>query len=118
MKRIITLILMFTILITFTQKVTVFAAQSKSEMSSMVNCAMSIDLNKFHMNKAPCSGNDMTHNMDCQNNCDFMTVVSVLYFIDYAYSVYQPQLQLAYQTGSAASPYYFPESLYRPPFLS
>lgn len=116
MKRLITLILMLTTLLTFTQKVTAFAPVLESEMISMVNCPMPSDLNEMHMDKKGC-GNEMSQTMDCQNDCDFMTVVSVLYFINHEHAVNQPQLLLTYQTGSSAAPYYFPESLYRPPFL-
>lgn len=107
-------------LLTFTQKVTAFAPLLNAEKASMVNCSMSMGLNESHMdmNKADCATDEMSQAMDCQSNCDFMTVVSVLYFIDHEHSVNQPQLQLTYQAGTSAAPYYFPESLYRPPFLS
>ena len=120
MKRFITLILMLTILLTFTQKVTAFVPLLESEMTSMVNCPMSIHSNEtqMEMDKLDCGSDEMPHTTDCQSNCDLMTVVSVLYFTDHDHSVNQPELQLTYQTGSTAAPYYLPESLYRPPFLS
>lgn len=119
MKRFITLLLMLSTLITFTQKVMAFAPASESEMASMVNCSMSIGLDKssMDMNQADCKV-EMADTMDCQNDCDFMTVVSVLYFINHDQQVNQPQLRLTYQADISTSPYYFPESLYRPPFVN
>jgi hypothetical protein len=120
MKRFITLILMLTILLTFTQKVTAFAPVLNAETVSMVNCPMPMGANgsQMEMSTTDCAGDEMSPTMDCQSDCDLMTVVSVLYFIDHAHAVIQPQLQLAYQAGTSATPYYFPESLYRPPFLN
>ena len=120
MNRLIPLILMLTTLLTFTQKVTAFAPLLENKTESVVNCSMSMGLNESHidMSKTECNGNEMPQTMNCQSDCDFMTVVSGLYFIDYDHSVYQPRSKLAYQTGNSAVPYYFPESLYRPPFLS
>ena len=120
MKRFITLILMLTTLLTFTQKVTAFAPLLENETDSMVNCTMSVSLIEMHMDmsKTECGGNEIPHSMNCQSDCDFMTIVSVLYFIEHEHTVNQPQLQLTFQTGISTSPYYFPESLYRPPFLS
>ncbi len=110
---------MLTILLTFTQKVTAFAPLLENETTSMVNCPMSMGLHEsqMDMSKTDCGGDEMPHTMDCQSDCDFMTVVSVLYFIEHEHTVNQPQLQLTYQTGISAAPYYFPESLYRPPFI-
>ena len=115
MKRIITLILMVTILVTFTQKVTALTVQSTSEMRSTVNCPMPIGLDKLQLDKRECSGNQMAHSIDCQSDCDSITVAFVLYFRDDDHSIYQPRSKLAYQTGDFSVPYYFPESLYRPP---
>jgi len=119
MKRFITLILMLTTLSTFTQKATAFAPLLENETVSLLNCPMSMDLNELQMEMSHSDcGDEMAHSMDCQNDCDFMTIASVLYFIDHEQIVSQLQLQLTYPTGNAASPYYFPESLYRPPFIS
>lgn len=83
----------------------------------------SMDLNEQQMDMSKtataCGGDGISHHsMDCQSDCAFMTVVSVIYFIDHDLFVNQPQLRLPYQTAALASPYYFPELLYRPPFLS
>lgn len=117
MKRFVTLILMLTTLLTFTQKVTAFAPLLESEMTSMVNCPMSTGLNEPQMSQTVCAGDGMPHSMDCQSDCDLITVTYVLYFIGYDHFFNQPELQLAYQTSSAGNPYYLPESLYRPPFI-
>lgn len=120
MKRFITLILMFATLLTFTQKATAFVHLSENEIDSMVNCAMSMGSNESHMDmsKIECGGDEMPHTMECQSDCDFMTMASVIYFIDHENTANQPQSQITYQTNISASPYYFPESLYRPPFLN
>ncbi len=122
MKRFITLILMLSILFTFTQKVMAAAPLLNAETASisMVNCTMPMANNDSHMEmgKTECTGHEMPHTMDCQNSCDFMTVVSVLYFVEHNYSIEQTQLRLSYPTDNSLSPYYFPESLYRPPFLA
>ena len=120
MKQFFTLILMLITLLTFTQKVTAFAPLLESETASMVNCSMSMGLHesKMEMGKTDCGNDEMLHTTDCQIVCDFMNMVSVFYFIDHEHIVNQPELQLTYHTGSSAAPSYFPESLYRPPFLS
>ncbi|MFT6926651.1 MAG: hypothetical protein ACJAZP_002270 [Psychromonas sp.] len=119
MKRFVTLILMLTTLLTFTQKATAFAPLLESEMTVMLNCPMSTGLNtaQMEMSQADCTSDGMPHSMDCQNDCDFMTVNSVLHFIADDHAFNQTELQLTYQTGSSAAPYYLPESLYRPPLL-
>ena len=120
MNRFITLILMVTILLTFTQKVTAYAPLLENEAASMVNCSMmSMGHHKSMMGEhsSDCDHSKMSHKKDCQSDCELMTVVSVLHFIEHEYTIFQPSLLLAYQTGSSDTPYYFPESLYRPPFL-
>jgi hypothetical protein len=132
MKRFITLILMFVTLITFVQKATAFSHLLENETTSMVNCSMvssamvhdSMSMNssdshmKMNTNQTDCAHENTSMPMDCQNDCDVMNMVSVLYFNEYIYTVHQIQSQFAYQTNIIASPYYFPESLYRPPFLN
>lgn len=120
MKRFVTLILMLTTLLTFTQKVTAFAPELNGETTTMVNCSMSMGLNELHMDmsKIDCGGNEPSHSMECQSDCDLMLMVSVLYFIDHESTLTQTQSQLKYQTNPTDSPYYFSETLYRPPFLN
>jgi hypothetical protein len=119
MKRYITLILMLTTLLTFTQKVTAFAPLLESERMSMQDCSMSmgVDSSQMNMSQTDCSGDGTSHNMDCQNDCDFMNISNVLYFIAHGHLLNQPELQFTYQTGTSGAPYYLPESLYRPPFI-
>jgi hypothetical protein len=120
MKRFITLILMLTTLLTFTQKVTAFAPLSESGMMSMVNCPILMVSNESvneHC-KTGCDSDEIHHNSDCQASCDLMMMVSVLYFNEHGHSVHQHELQLTYQISDSAAPYYLPESLYRPPFIS
>jgi hypothetical protein len=120
MKRFITLILMLTTLLTFTQKVTAFAPQSESVMMSMVNCPM-LMVSAESLNdecKMGCGSDEIPHNSDCKVSCDLMMMVSVLYFNEYGHAVNQDELQLSYHTSDSAPPYYLPESLYRPPFIS
>jgi len=110
---------MLTILITFTQKVSAFAPVLNDDMVAMVNCPMLMGSNSAHndISKTKCDDH-ISPTMDCQSGCDLMTVVSVLHFIEHSHVVNQPQLPLAYPPDTSAAPYYFPESLYRPPFLS
>lgn len=119
MKQAITLILMLTIMATFTQKAAAFASQLDNGVVSMVNCPMSMGLKQAHMEmgKTDCVDNESAQTMDCQSDCDLMTVVSVLYFIDNEYAITQLPLQQSYNPVTTSSPYYFPESLYRPPFI-
>ncbi|PKH02096.1 hypothetical protein CXF72_13345 [Psychromonas sp. MB-3u-54] len=115
MKRFVTLILMLTALIAFTQKVTAFAPLLESEMVSMMNCTMSAGLNepKMEMSQTDCGGDGMPNSMDCQSYC----VTSEIHFIGHDPLVNQPELQLPYQTRISGTPYYLPEPLYRPPFI-
>jgi len=116
MKRFITLILIFTTLITFTQKAVASGSLLGNESVLMVNCSMSMTENDMDMSK--CNGNETSHSMNCQNDCDFMSVVSVIHYIEHDHIVTQLASLLTYQTLSTASPYYFSEPLYRPPFVS
>ena len=110
---------MLTTLLTFTQKVTAYAPLLENETAAMVNCSMSMGHHELQMDlgTSDCGNGSMSHTTDCQSDCEFMSVVSVLHFIEHEHTIFQPSLLLAYQTGSSDTPYYFPESLYRPPFL-
>ena len=77
MKRFITLLLMVTTLLTFTQKVMAVAPLIESEIVSMNHCAME----NMNMDGLSCE-TDMPSMENCQNNCEMMTVVSVLHFIE------------------------------------
>ena len=116
MKRFVTLVLMLTTMLTFTLKVTAFSPLLESDMVSMLNCPMSTGSNEAQM-QADCASDEMPHSIDCQNDCDLMTVISVLHLIGHDHAFNQAELKLIYQTGSSAAPYYLPESLYRPPLI-
>lgn len=120
MKRFTTLILMLSILLTFTQKVVAFAPvlNAQAETVLKANCSMPIAANDSHMDKMSYVVDEMSPIMDCQIDCDFMTIASVFYLTDHNHSVIQLQSLLAYQTGTSVAPYYFSELLYRPPFIN
>lgn len=121
MKRFITLILMFAMLATFTQKAVAFSHLLVNKTSSMSHCSMSKSSNISHIKMGmmvDCENENISKSMDCQNDCDLMCMGPMLYFNEHFYTVHQIQSQLAYQTNITVSPYYFPESLYRPPFLN
>ena len=77
MKRFITLFLMVTTLLTFTQKVMAVAPLLESEKQVMNHCEME----NMSMDSVSCV-TDMGMMENCQNNCEMMTVVSVLHFIE------------------------------------
>ena len=109
---------MLTVLLTFTQKVTALAPLL-NDGTIMKNCSMLEMANSSdsEVNEKDCSGENMSP-MNCENDCEMMTVVSVLHFIEHDHSITQHPLLMTYQKGAAATPSYFPESLYRPPFLN
>ena len=109
---------MFTTLLTFTQKVTASGPLLENESALTINCSMSMSMNINEMNMTECDNNEMSHSMNCQNDCDFMSVVSVIHYIEHDHVVTQLASLLTYQTISTTSPYYFSEPLYRPPFIS
>ena len=109
---------MLTIVLTFTQKATAFTSVLKGGSSAMVNCPMVMMADEQNDNTMKCDSNMMSVMADCSPDCHFMTVVSVLHFILHERVVIQPQSRIVYPRGTTVSPYYFPESLYRPPFLS
>lgn len=120
MKRFFTLILMLVTMLTFTQKAAAFVHLFESKTDSMVNCKMSMDLSEssMEMSQTDCGANEISHTMKCENDCEAMTMVTVLYFISHENTVNQPLSQLSYKTSITGSPYYFSESLYRPPLLN
>tara|TARA_R110001583_G_scaffold38455_4_gene124301 strand:- start:4190 stop:4525 length:336 start_codon:yes stop_codon:yes gene_type:complete len=110
---------MLTTLLTFTQKVTAYAPLLENETATMVNCSMAMSHHESQMdtNTADCGNDSMPSTTDCQSDCEFMTVVSVLHFIEHEHAISQISVLLDYPTSRSDTPYYFPESLYRPPFL-
>jgi len=78
--------------------------------------SMGLNSSQMEMSQTDCGGDGISHSIDCQSDCDFM-ISTVLHFIGHDHAFNQAELQLTYQTGSSAAPYYFPESLYRPPLI-
>ncbi len=85
-----------------------------SHMSDSTASAGSEQMN----HKSRCAAELMVHTVDCQNDCDLITAPSVVHFIEHDHRLTQSHRLLAYQAVRTASPRYFPESLYRPPFLA
>lgn len=100
-------------LLTFTQKVMASAPLFVSEEKSMIHC----DMENMIMNYGDCA-TEMVNMENCQNDCEMMTVVSVLHFIDDEKMLYFITTQLNYPVVIITPPYSFSETLYRPPFLS
>ncbi len=123
MNRFITLILILSTLLTFTQKVTASAFVLQSNTVMTADCPMqhmsdsvSSSSPELMDHTGDCAADLMVHTIDCQSDCDFITVPSVVHFIKHDHRLTQPYRLLPYQSARSASPYYFPESLYRPPF--
>jgi hypothetical protein len=115
MKRLITLILMVTTIITLTQKVMVVSPLLESEMQSiqsMQHCNRTEMLNDSACLEA---SSDMEH---CQNNCEMMSVVSVLHFIEHQQLLSFDVSVLRYERLDISPSYSVFEALYRPPFVS
>ena len=113
MKQIITLLLMVTTLLTFTQKVMAVAPLLESGKQTMVHCEME----NMNMHSADCA-TDMLSMDNCPNDCEMMSVVSVLHFIEHEQLLSFQSSLLQYLNLSVTPPYHFSETLYRPPFLS
>ena len=113
MKRFITLFLMVTTLLTFTQKVMAVAPLLESEKQSMIHC----DMENMLMDSVSCV-TDMTVMDNCQSNCKMMTVVSVLHFIEDEQLISFQVSQLHYLPLTTSPTYHYSETLYRPPFVS
>ncbi|WP_028863068.1 hypothetical protein [Psychromonas aquimarina] len=125
MNRFITLILILSTLLTFTQKVTASAFVMQSNMVMTADCPMPSMSDSMpstgpeQMDHAgDCAAELMAHTMDCQNDCNLMSGGFMLHFVEDNHLVTQAQFILAYPAAVNEAPYYFPESLYRPPFLS
>ena len=112
MKRFITLLLMLTTLLTFAQKATAFAPMQPSEMS---DCSMQMSFEKVQT-LTDCK-TEMAQKMGCNYDCEFMSVLSVLYFVEHNQPINQLFSQVIYPSSHISSPLYSPESLYRPPFI-
>lgn len=118
MKRIISLALILSTLLIFTQKT--FAYVPLLETGMRVNCSM-LNVSTECLNdkgKADCSRDDTSHNTDCQFSCDLMMVASLFNSTEHIYVVTRHELQLTYQAYPTGIPYYLPDILYRPPLIS
>lgn len=113
MKQFVTLLLMLTTLLTFAQKATAFAPMLESEMS---DCSMQM-LSEKVQTFTDCK-TEMAQKMGCNYDCEFMSVLSVLYFVEHNKPINQLFSQVIYPSSHSSFPFYFPESLYRPPFLN
>lgn len=113
MKRFITLLLMVTTLLTFTQKVMAFAPLVESEIQSLNHCAS----NNMEMGTVACAS-DMVFMENCQSHCETVTVVSVIHFIENEALLSFNVSQLQYNKLSITATYHYSEPLYRPPFFS
>lgn len=118
MTRIISLVLMLTTLLIFTQKSFAYAPLTENRM--MVNCFMLNVSTQFLNDKCQtdCSRDNTSHHTGCQFSCDLMMMVSVLHSTEHIYAVTRHELKLTYQAEPTDIPYYLPEFLYRPPLRS
>lgn len=113
MKRFITLFLMVTTLLTFTQKVMAVAPLLESEIQSMNHC----ETESMNMDSISCIS-EMVGMENCQNSCEMMTVVSVLHFVENSQYLSFSMSQLDYARLTIPATYHYSETLYRPPFIS
>lgn len=112
MKRFITLLLMATTLLTFTQKVMAVAPVLENEMQLMKHCDMKEMLSASDCVQA------MSGMENCQTNCEMMTVISVLHFIEHQKMVSFDVSVVNYKRLNLSPNYSFSEVLFRPPFVS
>lgn len=113
MKLLITFFLMVTIQITFMQKVIASVSPLENDSVSTQHCGMDM----HDMDLAHC----VTESMDmknCESDCDMMTVVSVVHFIEDERLVSLVHSQLRYPSVIIPHTDYSPSSLYRPPLFS
>lgn len=116
MKKLITLILMITIQLTFMQKVIASVPLLDKESVTIDHCAMSM----MQMRKHHCSEMLKTKNslQDCQSDCEMMNVVSVTHFIENTFQFSLSYTQLSYSALIVPLTNTQSKSLYRPPLLS
>ncbi|PKG38520.1 hypothetical protein [Psychromonas sp. Urea-02u-13] len=111
MKRFITLLLMVTTLLTFTQKVMAVAPLLEGETQSMQHCNMQEMVDDSGCVEA------MSGMENCQNDCEMMNV-GVLNFIEHQQLLsFDVSLQ-RYERLKLSPSYSIFETLYRPPFVS
>ena len=113
MKKLITLLLIIAIQITFTQKVIASVMSLEGDMQSMIHCEMD-DMN---MDTDSC-GTKMDAMKNCQIDCEMMSVVSVIHFIENEQVLSLAYTQLSYPIFITTTANSQPKSLYRPPLFS
>lgn len=111
MKKLITLLLMVTIQITFMQKVIASVALLESDPQSMAHC-VGITSNAMEMDSV--SYPKMKH---CPNDCEMMSVISVMHFIDDDLLISLTYSAFSYPDFITHSTYFQPQDLYRPPLF-
>ncbi len=115
MKKIITLLLMITIQVTFLQKVMASAPLLEGEIQTTKHCKM------VTISYLDCSNMNMTTNMsmqDCNDNCEMMNVVSVTHFIENTTILSFTYNRINYPVLNLSPLHAHPKSLYRPPLFS
>ncbi len=117
MKRFITLLLMVTTLLTFTQKVMAGAPLLESDMSSQGHSMQPCEMEQMNTDSITCIS-EMVGMENCQNGCEMMSVVSVLHFIEDSQALSFSVTQLNYTRLTTPATYHYSETLYRPPFIS
>lgn len=98
---------------TFTQKVMVSMVAITTEAQSIMPHVMQSE----NVSSVDCA-TEMASMKHCQSDCEMMSVVSVLHFIESHSSLYFNVSQLNYSPFKASPLQRFSETLYRPPFLS
>lgn len=116
MKKLITLILMVTIQMTFMQKVIASVQSLDKESVTIEHCAMSMmQMSEYHCSEMLTTMNSL---QDCQSDCEMMNVVSVTHFIENTFQFSSPYTQLSYSALIVPLTNAQSKSLYRPPLLS
>lgn len=111
MKKLITLLLILTIQITFMQKVMASVPLLKSDFQTMNHCKMDM------ANKSAC--HDQSINMEnCQSDCEMMNVVSITHFINHDKTLSFDSKPFNYPDFLTTIPNPQSMSLYRPPLFS
>ena len=110
MKRLIIFLLMMTIQITFMDKVIASVTFVETQTSS------SMHYEGMRMMKG--CANTMKAMENCSLDCDMMTVISVVHFIEDEQEIHFHTYQLNYPIFMTSPPQFLPTSLYRPPLYS
>lgn len=115
-KQLLTLFLMLTVIVTFTQKVTSLSLFER-DTQVMAQVVEHCDMENMSMVSIACP-DQMLGMENCPSDCEMMNIVSVIHFIEYQQVLSFEVSQLNYPNFTNSPPYHFSETLYRPPFLS